>query len=117
GTAKASIEERVRVKHHMIDIINPDEKYSVAEYQKETDKLIREIYDKGSLPIMVGGTGLYIRAVVQGFLFPEMETNYQLRTELNEMAKHYGSEYLHQKLEEIDPEQARKIHPNDLRRI
>ena len=66
---------------------------------------------------MVGGTGLYIRAVIQGFLFPEMETNHQLRAELTEMARKYGNEYLHQKLAEIDPEHARKIHPNDLRRI
>ncbi|HHU92582.1 MAG TPA: tRNA (adenosine(37)-N6)-dimethylallyltransferase MiaA [Halanaerobiaceae bacterium] len=117
GTAKASAEDRARIKHHMIDIINPDEKYSVAQYQKEVDRLIREISAKGSLPILVGGTGLYIRAVVQGFLFPEMEVNYQLRAELNEIARKHGSAYLHQKLAEIDPDQARKIHPNDLRRI
>ncbi len=117
GTAKASAEERKRVRHHMIDIINPDETYSVADYQQEADRLIREICARGSLPIMVGGTGLYIRAVIQGFLFPEMETNHQLRAELTEMARKYGNEYLHQKLAEIDPEHARKIHPNDLRRI
>lgn len=117
GTAKASAEERKRVRHHMIDIINPDETYSVADYQQEADRLIREICARGSLPIMVGGTGLYIRAVIQGFLFPEMETNHQLRAELTEMARKYGNEYLHQKLAEIDPEHARKIHPNDMRRI
>lgn len=117
GTAKASAEERKRVRHHMIDIINPDETYSVADYQQEADRLIREICARGSLPIMVGGTGLYIRAVIQGFLFPEMETNHQLRAELTEMARKYGNEYLHQKLAGIDPEHARKIHPNDLRRI
>lgn len=117
GTAKASAEERKRVRHHMIDIINPDETYSVADYQQEADRLIREICARGSLPIMVGGTGLYIRAVIQGFLFPEMETNHQLRAELTEMARKYGNEYLHQKLAEFDPEHARKIHPNDMRRI
>jgi len=117
GTAKATAEERKRIKHYMIDIINPDETYSLADYQKEADRLIREISARGYLPIMVGGTGLYIRAVVQGFLLPEMEVNHQLRAELREMASKHGNEYLHQKLAEIDPEHARKMHPNDLRRI
>lgn len=117
GTAKATAEERKRIKHYMIDIINPDETYSLADYQKEADRLIREISARGYLPIMVGGTGLYIRAVVQGFLLPEMEANHQLRAELREMASKHGNEYLHQKLAEIDPEHARKMHPNDLRRI
>lgn len=117
GTAKATPAERKRIKHHLIDIINPDEQFSVAEYQEKVDHLIPEILEKGSLPILVGGTGLYIKAVVQGFLFPEMKTNYKLRNKLESDAKNYGNEYVHKKLEKIDPKLAKKLHPNDLRRV
>ena len=117
GTAKVEPQERRNIKHHLIDIINPDEEFSVAEYQKRVDKLILEIRERKALPILVGGTGLYIKAVVDGFLFPEMKTDDGLRHRLEDEAASNGNEYLHDRLKEIDPELAEKLHPNDLRRI
>ncbi|MFW6281700.1 MAG: tRNA (adenosine(37)-N6)-dimethylallyltransferase MiaA [bacterium] len=117
GTAKIKPNEMNNIKHHMIDIINPDEDFSVAEYQEMVDQLIPEIIKRGSLPIMVGGTGLYIKSVVQGFIFPDMDTDFKLRKKLEEQAEKFGNEYIHKKLRNIDPELAERLHPNDLRRI
>ncbi|MFP4016361.1 MAG: tRNA (adenosine(37)-N6)-dimethylallyltransferase MiaA [Halanaerobiales bacterium] len=117
GTAKASKEEQQRIKHHLIDIVNPDQEFSVADYQEKVDKLIPEIIARGSLPILVGGTGLYIKAIIEGFLFPEMNTNMELRKQLEKEASKHGNEYVHDKLRKIDKELAEKLHPNDLRRV
>ncbi len=117
GTAKASESDRKQVRHHLIDIVDPDQDFSVADYQKRVDDLIPKIVKKGKIPILVGGTGLYIKAIIQGFLFPEMETNMELRSKLEKEAEKYGNEYVHNKLEEIDIELANKLHPNDLRRV
>jgi tRNA dimethylallyltransferase len=117
GTAKVNKEERKRVKHHLIDIIYPDQEFSVAEYQKMVELLISEITGRGNLPILVGGTGLYIKAVVEGLILPGREADSGLRKELRGQAKEYGNRYLHDKLKEIDPELAGKLHYNDLRRI
>jgi len=117
GTAKASQSDRKQVKHHLIDIVDPDQDFSVADYQKRVDDLIPKIVKKGKIPILVGGTGLYIKAIIQGFLFPEMETNMELRSKLEKEAEKYGNEYVHNKLKEIDIELSNKLHPNDLRRV
>ena len=117
GTAKASQFDRKQIKHHLIDIVNPDQDFSVADYQERVDALIPKIVKRGNIPILVGGTGLYIKAIIQGFLFPEMETNNELRSKLEKEAEKYGNEYVHNKLEEIDIELANKLHPNDLRRV
>lgn len=117
GTAKVGLEERKRIEHHLIDIVSPDRDFSVAEYKKRVDLLIPDIINRNHFPIMVGGTGLYIQAVVDGFLFPQMEKDYELRKKLNNMAKEKGNKYVHSMLQEIDPELAKKLHPNDLRRI
>ncbi len=117
GTAKVSQSDRKQIKHHLIDIVNPDQDFSVADYQERVDALIPKIVEKGEMPILVGGTGLYIKAIIQGFLFPEMETNNELRSRLEKEAEKYGNEYVHNKLKEIDIELANKLHPNDLRRV
>lgn len=117
GTAKASKEEQEKIPHHLIDIIDPDQEFSVADYQETVDKLIPEIIGRGALPILVGGTGLYIKAVVEGFLFPEMNTNMNLRNQLEIEASEHGNQYVHDKLQEIDKKLAEKLHPNDLRRV
>lgn len=117
GTAKLSLHERKNIRHYMLDIINPDEEFSVAEYQKRVNKLIPELIKRKSLPILVGGTGLYIKAVVEGFLFPEINRETGLRNKLEEEAAKFGNEHLHFKLKEVDPELAEKLHPNDLRRV
>ncbi len=117
GTAKASLEEQQLIPHHLIDIIEPDEEFSVADFQRQVDKLIPEIHQRGRLPMLVGGTGLYVKAVISGFIFPDMETNWDLRNRLTEEAEEYGTQYVHDKLREVDSVLADKLHPNDLRRV
>ncbi len=117
GTAKAGSSVRREIPHHMLDIISPEEEFSVAEYQKQVDKLIPEIYSREHLPLMVGGTGLYIRAVTEGFMLPDMDKDKKLREKLKQKASQNGNKAVHQKLAEIDPELAEKLHPNDLRRV
>ena len=117
GTAKASTEIREEIPHHLINEISPEKKFSVAEFQARVDQLIPKIIDRGNWPMMVGGTGLYINAVVDGFMLPEMEPDKELRSKLQKEAKEKGNEYVHDKLKEIDPDLAEKLHPNDLRRV
>ena len=116
GTAKASPEERAAVPHHMIDIHDPDYPFSVAEFQERAERLIGEISDRGHLPFIVGGTGLYIESVCYGFQFSEGGADEAYRRELNDYADRYGEEALHDKLKQADPPSAEKIHPNDRRR-
>lgn len=118
GTAKPSIEERQAVKHHLIDVVEPDHEFSVSEYKSLFDKTVPEILAKGKLPLVTGGTGLYIRACLRSFLEGNpVRPNLELRNSLNVLATEKGSLYLHQQLAQVDPEAARRIHPNDLRRI
>ncbi|MEJ6950543.1 tRNA (adenosine(37)-N6)-dimethylallyltransferase MiaA [Natronospora cellulosivora (SeqCode)] len=117
GTAKISKEEQKEIKHHLLDIVDVDYDFSVAEYQEYVDKLIPEIIKRSSIPILVGGTGLYINAIVEGFLFPQMPNNLKLREVLEKEAKEKGNLFVHEKLKKIDPELANKLHPNDLRRV
>ena len=117
GTAKVSEKIRKKIPHHMIDIIKPSEDFSVADYQEYVDDIIPQIIENGKIPLMVGGTGLYINAVVEGFMLPDMEPDYDLRSELREKAEKNGNEFVHDILKDIDPPLAEKLHPNDLRRV
>ena len=117
GTAKASKSVQDKIKHHQIDIITPEQDYSVADYQNDVDPIIQNIFKKVKLPLMVGGTGLYIKAVLEGFSLPDMEPDEELREKLRKEAQEKGNEYVHDKLKEIDSKLADKLHPNDLRRV
>ncbi|NLZ27859.1 MAG: tRNA (adenosine(37)-N6)-dimethylallyltransferase MiaA [Firmicutes bacterium] len=117
GTAKPSLSEQKKVKHHLIDIIDPDVQFSVAHYQKLAFKVIPEILSAGKRPIIVGGTGLYIRSITDAYVFSSSGRNRKLREELNRIAREKGSEYLHRQLVRDDPQSAMKIHPRDKRRI
>lgn len=117
GTAKPTAEERQGIPHHMIDIVNPDEAYSVARYQEQAERCIREIASRGKLPLLVGGTGLYVRAVVDRYNFPPGGYDPELRRRLEEEAKTSGAEAMHYRLACIDPEAAGKIHPRNLKRV
>lgn len=117
GTAKPSTQERASVSHHLLDIIDPKENFSVADYQKLAHKVINNVHQKGRLPIVVGGTGLYVKAITSGFVFLGGKPNNQLRKQINKIAEEKGNIYLYNKLKEIDCKAAAKIHPNDLRRI
>lgn len=117
GSAKPTLEEQSEAKHHLIDFLEPDEEFSVANYTELAHKVIAEIASRGKVPIMCGGTGLYINSVVNDITFGEIETDYKLREELNELAKQHGSQYLLDILKEFDPVSAQRLHPGNLRRI
>ncbi|MBI0387844.1 tRNA (adenosine(37)-N6)-dimethylallyltransferase MiaA [Thermoactinomyces sp. CICC 24227] len=117
GTAKIMPEEMEGVPHHLIDILPPDQNFSVQEYQQLAREKISEINRRGHLPMLVGGTGLYIEAVVHDYLMTHVKEDPKLREELHAFARREGNEALHRRLEEVDPVQAKKLHPNDLRRM
>jgi tRNA dimethylallyltransferase len=117
GAAKPTPAERAEVPHHLIDIVEPDAYYTVADFQRDVLTVIHQIHKRGNLPILVGGTGLYIRAVIQDFTFSESGINENLRQRLWEEAENKGPAHLHAKLVTVDPVTAKKLHPNDLRRV
>ncbi|PKM90006.1 MAG: tRNA (adenosine(37)-N6)-dimethylallyltransferase MiaA [Firmicutes bacterium HGW-Firmicutes-12] len=117
GTAKIDVSEMRGIPHHLIDIKEPDEPFSVAQFQKLAEKSIEQIAARAKLPIIVGGTGLYIQAVIDNYCFNEQEDVKGYREELIEIAKTKGNEYLHLRLAEVDPKAAKRIHVNDVKRI
>lgn len=117
GSAKPTEYERKQVKHHLIDFVEPDEEFSVADYTEAAHEVIRDILLRHKLPVMCGGTGLYINSVVDDVTFGETETDYALREELADYAKTHGNEAVLEMLKEIDPISAERLHPNNLRRI
>jgi len=117
GTAKPTADERRRVRHRMIDICEPEETYSLAEYVERARLEIEETARAGKIPIVCGGTGLYLDALLRGGNFESAGADENLRRELFEYAEKLGNEALHARLAEIDPESAEKIHPNTLKRV
>jgi tRNA dimethylallyltransferase len=117
GTAKATAEEQSLVPHHMIDIHDPDYPFSVAEFQERVRHLILDIHDRGKLPFIVGGTGLYVESVCYDFQFSESGSDEAFREEQQLFADQHGAEALLEKLRMIDPESAERLHPNDVRRV
>jgi tRNA dimethylallyltransferase len=116
GTAKPSQNERCRIPHHMIDIIDPDQPFDAALYAKTARELILHHFAPGTIPFVVGGTGLYIKALLYG-LFRGQTSDPEIRKELKRLSKHHGTQYLYDQLCTADPTAARKIHPNDAYRI
>ena len=117
GTAKPTSHEQRQVAFHLIDIVGPDEDYDVALFQQDAQQAMVDIHRRGLLPILCGGTGLYIQAVVAHFDFPPGPRNEQTRQHLEEKAAELGTERMHHRLREVDPEAATRIEPQDLRRI
>ncbi|UTR10786.1 tRNA (adenosine(37)-N6)-dimethylallyltransferase MiaA [Evansella sp. LMS18] len=117
GTAKVTPEEMEGVPHHLIDIKDPRDSFSAAEFQERARQLIEEINNKGKLPIIVGGTGLYLNAVIYDYDFSETEGDPEYRKEMEEFARQHGAEALHNKLKSIDPDSYGELHPNNVRRI
>ncbi len=116
GTAKPTREELTRVPHHLIDIVNPDETLSLAVFQKMAREIIADIHARGKLPILVGGTGQYIRAVTEGWIPPEVKPNERMRTILEKMKEEKGGEWLYAKLKILDPTAAQQIDLRNVRR-
>lgn len=117
GTAKPSETERNNIVHHMIDVIELAEEYSVAKYKEKAEKKIFDIYQRSKFPIIVGGTGLYVNALLYEYSFKELSRDPDYRERIKKCAEIEGSEKLHKKLSEIDPQAAKKIHPNDIKRV
>ena len=116
GTAKPSREELARVPHYLIDIVNPDETLSLAVFQGKTKEIIADIHTRGKLPFLVGGTGQYVRAVTQGWTPPEVVADERLRDELEKLKEERGADWLHARLQLLDPESAAKIDARNVRR-
>ncbi|MDO3412816.1 tRNA (adenosine(37)-N6)-dimethylallyltransferase MiaA [Saccharibacillus sp. CPCC 101409] len=117
GTAKITGEEMDGIPHHLIDIHEPDEPFSVSEFQERCDVLIPEIASRGKLPFIVGGTGLYIESFCYRYEFAESGADEEFRREQALFAESNGAEALHGRLRAIDPESAERLHPNDTRRV
>jgi len=116
GTAKPSREELARVPHYLIDIVNPDETLSLAVFQQKAKEIIADIQARGKLPFLVGGTGQYVRAVTEGWTPPEVTADERLRDVLEKLKEERGLEWLHAKLQILDPEAAAKIDARNVRR-
>jgi len=114
GTAKVTFEEMERITHHCIDILNPTDTFSVKDFQDTVRKKIKEITSRGKLPIIVGGTGLYIKAALYDYEFSETQDNHDV---FREKYKEYSNEELYQHLKDIDLESAKELHPNNRQRV
>lgn len=117
GTAKTTKEEMQGIKHYMLDIISPEERYSVADYKKEAKNAIREIIKKGKTPIVVGGTGLYVDSLIYEIEYPNIEFDEEYRKKLEIQVEKEGLENLYEQAKKIDPEAIKKISQNDKKRI
>lgn len=116
GTAKPSIEEQRQVPHHLIDIRDPDQTFNAADFVSLAEEAVADIASRSKTPIVSGGTGLYIDALVDGFLFPDSKPDPKLRRELRLRASK-EPDSLYEELKKVDPKSAERLHPNDLRRI
>lgn len=118
GTAKIRAEEMQGIKHYLVDELEPDEEFNVTVFQKKAKEAMQEIYAKGKIPILVGGTGFYIQSVLYDITFTENEDDdTEYRKELYAIAKENGAEYLHDMLKKVDPAAAEAIHANNVKRV
>lgn len=117
GSAKITKEEMQGIKHYLVDELNPSEEFSIFKFKEMTLKYMDEIYSKGKIPIIAGGTGFYIQSVLYDINFSETDDEHIYRKELEAIAKEKGPEYLHNKLKEIDAVTAQKVHSNNVKRV
>lgn len=117
GTAKIRPEEMCGIKHYLIDELNPQDEFNVAVFKEKCNIYIEDIYSRGKVPLIVGGTGFYIQAVLYNIDFKETKTDYKYRESLKDFAKEHGANELHKRLEKIDAASAAAIHPNNVKRV
>ena len=117
GSAKISKKEMQGVPHYLVDEFMPDEEFNVVKFQEYAKRYLKEIYEKGQIPILVGGTGFYIQAVLYDIDFTSEREDTAYREQLEQLAKEHGAEYLHQMLEKVDAASAKAIHPNNVKRV
>ena len=117
GSAKIKPEEMEGIPHHLIDVLEPDDEFHVVKFQQLAKKAMREIWERGHIPIVTGGTGFYIQALLYDIDFDENEKEDACRKELEAYAREHGAEALHEKLALVDPASAEMIHPNNVKRV
>ena len=118
GTAKPTARERAAVPHHMLDFLEPTETYAVADYARDAENAVRDVLSRGKTPILVGGTGLYLKALMHGMELGGAGSDEALREKLNrEALEPGGKERLHERLAQADQQTAARLHPNDVRRV
>ena len=117
GTAKPTLEEMEGIKHYMLDVVDPDEEFNVVKYKQLAEKCIEEIFKKGKVPILVGGTGLYVESLIKNIKFSESNIDNEYREKLTKLANENGNDYIYNMLKEIDPISCQRIHLNDTKRI
>ena len=117
GSAKVTQEEMQGIKHYLIDILEPTQEYSVGQFVKDCESAINDIISKSKLPILVGGTGLYIKSLLQGYSFNNVDKNEEFRKEQFKLAEKYGNQYVWDKLNAISPSKAQSVHYNNLKRV
>lgn len=117
GSAKIKPEEMDGIPHHLIDVLEPDDEFHVVKFQQLAKKAMREIWERGHIPIVTGGTGFYIQALLYDIDFDENEKEDACRKELEAYAREHGAEALHEKLALVDPASAEMIHPNNIKRV
>lgn len=116
GTAKPTAEQRSRVAHHLIDLVDPTEDFSVAAYLQQAHRVVAELRTAGKTPLLVGGTPMYLKALIRGF-DPGPPADWEFRRQVDEDVRRYGAEALHQRLKQVDPLAAHRLHPHDVRRM
>ena len=117
GTAKPTKDEMQGIKHYLIDCVSPEQRFSVADYKREATNAINEILSKGKVPILVGGTGLYLESLIYGIEYEKIEVDLDYRAELDKLEEKKGLQYLYEIAQKIDEEATKKISPNDKKRI
>lgn len=117
ATAKPSVEERQGIKHHLIDVISPTEEFTVADFADKASKIMEELFTKGKIPIVAGGTGLYFRILLENYDMPRVAPNKELREELHKIEQEQGVEVLYNILKDVDPVLAQNMHPNNTIKI
>jgi len=117
GTAKIKKEEMNGVKHYLVDELDPADEFNIVRFQKMAKKAMEEIWEKGKIPIIVGGTGFYIQSIVYDIDFSEEKEENGYRQELEKLVKEKGGDWLHEQLREVDPISAKKIHPNNIKKV
>lgn len=117
GTAKITPEEMQGVPHYLVDEFEPEEEFNVVKFQEYAKKYMEQIYQKGKIPIIVGGTGFYIQAIVNDIDFDDNDADTAYREELEQLAAEKGAEYLHEMLQKVDPKAAEDIHTNNQKRV
>ncbi len=117
GSAKISREEMNGVRHYLVDVLEPEEEFNVVKFQHLAKQAAEEIYSRNKIPVVVGGTGFYIQALLYDIDFTENDGDMTLRRELEKTAEEKGTEYLHQLLQQVDTQAARDLHPNNVKRV